>query len=117
MGAVFFRSIAVCLHFLQQALPLPVFVETGTFRGDTIAEVADPFDEVHTVELSEELFREGATGSRIDRPSTFITAIRPHFCPRFGNRSRARRALLAAMPPLVRRPGDRGSDFPMSAAR
>ena len=116
MGAVFFSLDRRLVDFLQQALPLPVFVETGTFRGDTIAEVADRFDEVHTVELSEELFREDATGSRIDRPSTFITAIRPHFCPRFGNRSRARRALLAGCP-LVRRPGDRGSDFPVSAAR
>jgi hypothetical protein len=67
MGAVFFSLDRRLVDFLQRAIPLTVFVETGTFRGDTIAEVADCFDEVHTVELSDELFRE-ACGRFADRP-------------------------------------------------
>jgi hypothetical protein len=35
-----------------------VLVETGTFQGDTVAEVATLFDEIHTVELSEELYQQ-----------------------------------------------------------
>ncbi len=85
MGAVFFSLDRRFVDLLQRALPLPVFVETGTFHGDTIAEVADRFDEVHSVELSEELFRE-ARDRFADRPTihihhgdsaAFLSAIHP----------------------------------------
>ena len=34
----------------------PVLVETGTFRGHMIAAMLESFDEIHSIELSEELF-------------------------------------------------------------
>lgn len=47
------RDIVVKLAVLAQA---NVFVETGTFRGDTARWAAEIFDSVHTIELSEQLY-------------------------------------------------------------
>lgn len=56
MGAVSFSLDLGLINALKTILPLDVFVETGTFRGDTIARVKDIFREIHTVELSREYF-------------------------------------------------------------
>lgn len=54
MGAVSFSIDPGLVTALKQALPLDVFVETGTFRGDTVELVRERFKTVHSVELSRE---------------------------------------------------------------
>ncbi|MEM3484492.1 MAG: hypothetical protein QXI12_02575 [Candidatus Methanomethyliaceae archaeon] len=39
---------------------LHVFVETGTFMGDMVDGVKDVFDEIYSIELSDDLYREAA---------------------------------------------------------
>ena len=56
MGAVNFSIDRSLVNFIKKAIPLDVFVETGTFLGDTIEVVQDCFSEIHTVELSLEYF-------------------------------------------------------------
>lgn len=56
MGAVSFSIDLGLVAALKKALPLDVFVETGTFRGDTVELVKDHFREIHTVELSPEYY-------------------------------------------------------------
>lgn len=57
MGAVNFSLDLDLVKKLKSVLPLNIFVETGTFEGDTIESVKDLFSEIHSVELSEEYFR------------------------------------------------------------
>jgi hypothetical protein len=54
MGAVSFSIDPTLVEFLCQALPLTTFVETGTFEGEAVASVLPLFEEIHTVDLSEE---------------------------------------------------------------
>lgn len=56
MGAVNFSIDLGLVAALKKVLPLDVFVETGTFRGDTVELVKDLFREIHSVELSSEYF-------------------------------------------------------------
>ncbi|ELW8960757.1 glycosyltransferase [Yersinia enterocolitica] len=56
MGAVNFSIDPTLVRILNKALPLDVFVETGTFKGDTIASIRDLFDEIYSVELSSEYY-------------------------------------------------------------
>jgi len=56
MGAVNFSIDLGLVVALKRVLPLDVFVETGTFRGDTIELVKDRFAEIYTVELSPEYY-------------------------------------------------------------
>lgn len=56
MGAVSFSIDLGLVAALKRVLPLDVFVETGTFRGDTVELVKDHFREIHTVELSPEYY-------------------------------------------------------------
>lgn len=65
MGAVSFSIDLGLVAALKKALPLDVFVETGTFRGDTVELVKDLFREIHSVELSPEYFE--AASSRFAR--------------------------------------------------
>jgi len=58
MGAVNFSIDLGLVSALKKVLPLDVFVETGTFRGDTVELVKDVFREIHTVELSPEYYVE-----------------------------------------------------------
>ena len=60
MGAVHFSVDLELIAALQRALPLRVFVETGTFRGDTAAIAAQRFQRVFTIELDPELFAQAA---------------------------------------------------------
>ncbi|NJL41498.1 MAG: hypothetical protein HC899_35985 [Leptolyngbyaceae cyanobacterium SM1_4_3] len=56
MGAVSFSIDITLVKQLQQVLPLSVFVETGTFEGETVSQVLGLFDRIHTVELSQEYY-------------------------------------------------------------
>jgi FkbM family methyltransferase len=56
LGAVSFSVDLQLIRSLKRQLPLPVFVETGTFQGDTTARVANLFEKVYTVELSKQIF-------------------------------------------------------------
>ena len=39
--------------------PLPeVFIETGTFKGETVSAMTDMFSEIHTIELDERWYKE-----------------------------------------------------------
>ena len=58
MGAVTFSLDKRLLDALGGALPLEVFVETGTFKGDGAAAAAGRFPRVLTVESSESLWHE-----------------------------------------------------------
>lgn len=52
MGAVTFSIDLGLIDALKKALPLDVFVETGTFLGETVESVKHHFNEIHSVELS-----------------------------------------------------------------
>jgi hypothetical protein len=56
MGAVHFSIDPRLLARLRDLLPLKVFVETGTYEGESVDAALAYFDELHTIERSEELF-------------------------------------------------------------
>jgi GT2 family glycosyltransferase len=60
MGAVNFSLDPRLVVMLQSALPLSVFVETGTFKGDTIFLLESYFDKLISFELSEALSQDAA---------------------------------------------------------
>ncbi|WAR46601.1 hypothetical protein [Methylomonas rapida] len=60
MGAVNFSLDVQLVSSLKKVLPLPVFFETGTFKGDTIKAMIPFFDRIITVELSEPLWLEAS---------------------------------------------------------
>jgi glycosyltransferase involved in cell wall biosynthesis len=53
MGAVNFSLDEGLVKKIKTILPLDIFVETGTFKGDTIECIKNYFKEIHSVELSE----------------------------------------------------------------
>ena len=53
MGAVNFSIDTSLIAALKQALPLSVFVETGTFEGETIRRARPFFESIYSVEVSE----------------------------------------------------------------
>ena len=55
MGAVHFSIDPRLARLLVDELELSTFVETGTYLGDSVAAAMPLFEELHTVELSEEL--------------------------------------------------------------
>ncbi len=55
MGAITFSIDPRLVLKLKEVLPLEIFVETGTFEGDTLEQVLGLFRECHSVELSKEL--------------------------------------------------------------
>lgn len=55
MGAIHFSIDPVLAALLASRLDLTVFIETGTFEGDSVAAVRGCFRELHTCELSPEL--------------------------------------------------------------
>lgn len=61
MGAVTFSIDAGLVEQLKGALPLKLFVETGTFKGDAIAAMEPLFDQLVTIELSEPLWKDAVT--------------------------------------------------------
>lgn len=58
MGAVNFSIDSGMLAVLQQVLPLDIFVETGTFRGDAIERVKPYFKEIFSIELSPDYYEQ-----------------------------------------------------------
>ena len=58
MGAVTFGLDERFVRELSSAQPLECFVETGTFRGDTVASMLPYFNELISMELSEPLYVE-----------------------------------------------------------
>ena len=55
MGAIHFSIDPVLAALLAARLDLAVFIETGTYEGDSVAAVRPSFRELHTCELSPEL--------------------------------------------------------------
>jgi len=53
MGAISFSIDTDLVEFLARHLPLEVFVETGTYKGDSIDRVKPYFNRLYSVELSE----------------------------------------------------------------
>jgi hypothetical protein len=60
MGAIDFSIDMRLVECLQLALPISVFVETGTFEGEAIARVRGSFDEIHSIELSDHYYGRAA---------------------------------------------------------
>lgn len=58
MGAISFSLDVHLVERIKDVLPLSVFFETGTFKGDTIEAMLPYFDRLITVELSEPLWKE-----------------------------------------------------------
>jgi hypothetical protein len=56
MGAVHFSIDGRLLARLGELLPLEVFVETGTYEGESVDAAVAHFEELHTIEVSDELF-------------------------------------------------------------
>jgi GT2 family glycosyltransferase len=56
MGAITFSLDRTLIDELTSAIAFDVFVETGTFEGETVAEVRDVFAEIHSVELSDQYY-------------------------------------------------------------
>jgi hypothetical protein len=56
MGAIHFSIDPVLAAILASRLELTVFIETGTFQGDSVASVRRCFQDLHTCELSPELY-------------------------------------------------------------
>jgi glycosyltransferase involved in cell wall biosynthesis len=52
LGAIHFSVDAALIGVLKAVLPLDIFVETGTFSGDTTAAVQSMFSDIYTIELS-----------------------------------------------------------------
>jgi len=48
---------AMLVNQYGQSSGIRFFVETGTFHGETVAEMCDRFEQVHTIELSEPLYQ------------------------------------------------------------
>lgn len=61
MGAVSFSLDMRLVECLKEVLPLSILVETGTFKGDTVADGLQYFDRLITIEFSEKLWREAVT--------------------------------------------------------
>ena len=58
MGAVSFTLDVRLVESLKKVLPLSVFVETGTFKGDTLASMAPFFNRSISIEFSESLWKD-----------------------------------------------------------
>lgn len=66
MGAVHFGLDNGLIDILQAMLPLRVFVETGTFEGDTLDKAKDRFEHLYSAELSDHYFSYAQTRFRSD---------------------------------------------------
>lgn len=91
MGAFTFSISRSLVAQLKSALPLRVFVETGTFEGDAIATVRDLFDEVHSIELSNTYYEQARSRFAADAAVHLYHGNSPdvvrHLRSRFANAS------------------------------
>lgn len=55
MGAIHFSLHDQLFSFFKSKLNITTFVETGTFKGDTIANLVNEVESIYSVELSDEL--------------------------------------------------------------
>ncbi|MFP4307074.1 MAG: glycosyltransferase [Desulfococcaceae bacterium] len=60
MGAVHFSIDTDLVRFFRDRLAIPVFVETGTYRGDSLERARPFFDRLLSVESSARFFREAS---------------------------------------------------------
>ncbi len=56
MGAAHFSLNLGLVEFLQSKIPLTVFVETGTFKGEALKTVSGHFQSLYSVEFSQKLY-------------------------------------------------------------
>ena len=66
MGAIHFSVDLGLVQVLKGCLPLQVFVETGTFKGDSIALVRSCFEKLYSVENAEAYFKKACDRFRED---------------------------------------------------
>jgi hypothetical protein len=121
MGAVNFSIDLSMVECLRQALPLSVFVETGTFEGEAVARMLPLFTEIHTIELSDEHATQASERFRSDskvtvyqgNSSDVLRSLRPrlrdapvlywldaHWCVGTGTGDRSQCPLLAELAAL-----------------
>lgn len=85
MGAVSFSIDVTMVELFLRSLPLTIFVETGTFEGDAAALMLPHFEEIHTIELSDEYYTKAVERFRScdtitvhhDDSVRALTALRP----------------------------------------
>ena len=58
MGAVSFSIDVELIKVLRMMISFDAFVETGTFKGDTVDSIKDLFGSIYSVELSEKYYEE-----------------------------------------------------------
>jgi hypothetical protein len=56
MGAIHFSIDVKLAGILQRSLEQTVFVETGTFKGETLSAIFDLYDQIYSCECSDELY-------------------------------------------------------------
>ena len=61
MGAISFSIDLSLVNCCKKALPLNIFLETGTFTGDSIQTIQSLFREIHSIELSETYYEKAVT--------------------------------------------------------
>jgi hypothetical protein len=68
MGAVTFSIDVDLMHRLKRALPLSVFVETGTYEGDSLALALPLFPSLHSIEVDADFYARACSRFR-DQPN------------------------------------------------
>jgi hypothetical protein len=85
VGAVSFSIDKPLVAHLKQLLPLPIFVETGTFEGDSLDQVLPLFEQLYSVELSPDYYQRAlqrfqdhvAVQLYHDRSKDFLQQLQP----------------------------------------
>lgn len=71
MGAINFSIDPVLVEFFVNQVKPEIFIETGTYEGDSTAQVCDFFRECYTIEASEEYFKHSRNRFE-DNPSVHV---------------------------------------------
>jgi hypothetical protein len=110
LGAIHFSLDPRLVQALRTTLTLPVFLESGTYRGDTASAAAALFEQVYTVELSSELYAQAearfASLANVSRRLGDSPQVISELAPQLASQSvfvLARRALVRDSPPEARR--------------
>lgn len=72
MGAVNFSLDETLVEGLKTILPLDVFIETGTFQGNTVEAMRSYFERIYSIELSQSLWREAQKKFEADKNITIL---------------------------------------------